>query len=240
MSVLHAIGIALICLAAGTVAAEPDVRPVSAATLRSDLLQLSRTFLAPVGLSIDVGHVQLATSRPLADGERFSARPLWFESSAAPPLPLVFELRSLDGSEIPVRATLSVALQREVLALRRRVERGAPLVCDDVEVSSKPLRLVPTHALQPPCELPSNAQMRRVLLAGEVLRQGDARVPPEVVAQASVNVRVKVGRIVLEKVGTALADARKGESVRVRLNGGGQVLRGRVVAHNTVVMEGSE
>jgi flagella basal body P-ring formation protein FlgA len=79
-----------------------------------------------------------------------------------------------------------------------------------------------------------------VLLAGEVLRDGDVQVLPEVVAQAPVQVRVVVGRIALEKPGTALADARQGETVRVRVGGSTRTLSGRVVARNLVVMEGSE
>lgn len=222
---------------AGAAVAAPQA---AAATLRADLLQLGGTLLAPAGLTLDAAQARVATSRAIGDGERFEVRPQWTASNTAPALPLVFELRPLQGAAAPLRATLAAPLLREVLVLARRTERGAPLGCDDVEVQARPLRQVPAHALQPPCALPAEARMRRVLLAGEVLRDSDAQVLTEVVAQAPVKVRVVVGRIALEKPGTALADARQGETVRVRLNGSAQALSGRVVARNLVVMEGSE
>lgn len=213
---------------------------VAAATLRGDLLQVGGALLAPAGLALDATQARVATSRPVGDAERFEARALWPASGAVPTLPLVFELTPSSGDGVPLRATLSAPLLRDVLVPTRRAERGAALGCDELEVQARPLRQVPPHALRPPCALPPEAQARRVLLAGEVLRDGDVQVLPEVVAQAPVQVRVVVGRIALEKPGTALADARQGETVRVRVGGSARTLSGRVVARNLVVMEGSE
>lgn len=213
---------------------------VAAVTLRADLLQAGGALLAPAGLTLDAAQARVATSRPLGDAERFEARALWSASEAAPALPLVFELTPASGGGAPLRATLSAPLLREVLVPVRRAGRGEVLGCDALEVQARPLRQVPPHALRPPCALPADAQTRRVLLAGEVLRDGDVQVLPEVVAQAPVQVRVVVGRVALEKPGIALADARQGETVRVSLPGSARTLSGRVVARNLVVMEGSE
>lgn len=228
-------------LAATGATAHATDMTAAAETLRSDLFAATRSLLAPSGLSFDERHAQVATSRPVAPGETFSVRPQWRSVAPEPPgLPLSFELRPTDGEATPLRATLLASLQRDVLVVRQRRERGTPLRCEDLEVLAKPLRLVPARAWQPPCALAENAHARRLLLAGDVLRSDDTGPLPDVAAQRPVRVRVVVGSIALEKNGTALADALEGETVRVRVPGIAQAVNGRVLARDLVALESSE
>ncbi len=224
----------------GAIASAEPQATVNARTLQADLLQLSAQWLAPARLHLDEQRAQLVTSRTLADDEQFIAMPLQTFGADRPSMPLRFELHSPTGAQAPVRATLSAPLEQDVLVLRQRGERGTAITCDDLDTQRKPLRFVPSRALPLPCALPADAQLRRAMLAGEVLRDSDAVPPPEVSAQAPVKVRVVVGQIALEKPGIALADAKQGERVRVRMNGSTQPLNGRVMARSLVLLEGTE
>jgi flagella basal body P-ring formation protein FlgA len=218
---------------------------VHAASLRADLLQLSATLLAASRLHLDEEHSRVTTSRVVDADEQFVAVPTWQGGSPQPSMPLTFDLTPTNGRggvvvSMRMRASVSAPLQREVLVMQRRSERGSPLACTDLALERRPARFVPPHAMQPPCALPADATLRRSLIAGETVRQGDAGVPPDVAALESVSVRVVIGQVALEKTGIALADARLGDKVRVRVNGSAQQLSARVVAHKVVVLEGSE
>ena len=244
VSLMSAFAAGLVVPAHGEPANSPR-SVVSAASLRADLLQLSAAMLLPSRLQLDEGQARVTTSRDIASNDEFVALPLWQAGAAVPSMPLVFDLLPAHTSRdapaaAPIRAFVAAPLQRDVLVAQRKTERGSALTCADLAAERKPARFVPPQAIQPPCSLPPDLVLRRSLVAGEPLRQGDVGALPDVTARGPVSVRVVIGQVALEKAGTALADAQLGDTVRVRLNGSSQQLSGRVVAHQVVVVEGSE
>lgn len=212
----------------------------SAITLRDDVLALSSRLLAPANLHVDAARAQVVPSRELEPGERFTVVPLWTVVAGSPPrLPLTFELVPDRASSQPrPRVTLVTTLARDVLVPTRRLARGSVVVCSDVAPQRKPLQLVPPGALSPPCAVDGDAVLLRALAEGDVLRSDDFGTPPDVAAQGAVNVRVVQGAIVLDHAGTALADARLGDRVPVRLAGSHRHVLGRVLMPGVVMVEG--
>jgi len=211
--------------------------PTSAATLRDDVLQATEVLLRGSGLSIDASRAQAVTSRNLRADESFVLVPRWSARDTAPAAPLTFDLVPLGAPDGAARVTVVASLRREVLVVRHRVERGEAVSCDDMAARPLDLRAVPGRALTPPCAMAEGDVALRTLLPGDALRADDVGDPPDVSTRDPVNVRVVEGAIRLEQSGVALADARIGERVPVRLDGSRQQVQGRVVAANVVVVE---
>ncbi|ARN19326.1 flagellar basal body P-ring formation chaperone FlgA [Piscinibacter gummiphilus] len=217
--------------------------PTSATTLRDDVLHATEALLHGSGLSIEVSRAQVLASRELRADESFVLVPRWSARDSAPAMPLTFDLVPAGApgaaSGGAARVTLVTSLRREVLVARQRIERGDAVSCDDLAVRPLDLRAVPVRALAPPCAMADGDVALRTLLPGDALRADDIGDPPDVSARNPVNVRVVEGAIRLEQSGVALADARIGERVPVRLDGSRQQVQGRVVAANVVVVEGT-
>jgi flagella basal body P-ring formation protein FlgA len=213
--------------------------PTSAATLRDDVLQATEALLRGSGLSIEASRAQAVPSRELRADESFVLVPRWSARDSVPAMPLTFDLVPSGAPGGAARVTVVAPLRREVLVARQRVERGEAVSCDDMAARPLDLRAVPVRALTPPCVMADGDVALRTLLPGDALRAEDVGDPPDVSARNPVNVRVVEGAIRLEQSGVALADARIGERVPVRLDGSRQQVQGRVIAANVVVVEGT-
>ena len=83
-------------------------------------------------------------------------------------------------------------------------------------------------------DVPSNARLRRTLIAGDVLTAGHVEVRPQVVRGSYVTVRSRVGRVAIDARGEALQDGKDGQDVWVRVTASTGPVRARVVADSVV------
>ena len=103
-----------------------------------------------------------------------------------------------------------------------------------------PLRLaaskVPPDAIRTADEA-ARAKLRRAVRVGEPIRRAWLEVPPMVRRGDRVRMVARRGLVELTAAGEALADARHGDTVRVRNLASRKVVSGRVDSANLVVME---
>lgn len=145
---------------------------------------------------------------------------------------------SRGGPDVGRGAVAEGVRNQSVLVMRHAVRRGEAVDCATVVESVR--GMAPSAALLAPCQLPESTVALRPLGAGDVLRASDVGSAPAVSLQGSVRLRVTVGQVRVERAGTALADARIGEQVLVRLNGSQQAVRGVVVDRNVVELPPEE
>ena len=205
------------------------LRPASTDELREALVGLAERRLATGGLHVDAARVRLTLSRPLRFDEPLEAVPLWRAGSRPGPLPLRFALRRHGDAEA-VQAVLAAPLQADAWTVSRRVERGAPLACSDLQATRRPLPAVPAGALGTPCRLAAGAVALRPLSPSDLVRADDAGERPAVLADDTLQLRVSSGSVALQARAVALSDGRLGETVRVRVPGRAATFRARVVA----------
>lgn len=211
------------------------LRADTPAALREALADGAARQLDGSGWQLDGAHATLRTSRPPEPGLSWQVRPQWTPGSDRPALPLAFELVPVAAAAVrPLQAWLAAPLRREVLMLAQAAPRGTPVRCEHATIALRPVEQVPVGALPTPCALEAEAVALRPLGAGDVLRAADVGAAPSVAAQAEVRLRARVGQVVVETPGVALAAARTGEAVLVRPAHSRQAVRGTVVAPNVV------
>jgi len=205
------------------------LRPASEDELREALSALAERRLAPDGLHVDPARARLTLSRPLRFDAPLEAVPLWRAGPRPVPLPQRFALRR-HGDAAAVQATLAAPLRADAWTVSRRVERGEPLACSDLQATRQPLPAVPADALGTPCRLAAGAVALRPLSPSDLVRADDAGARPAVLADDTLQLRVSSGAVALQARAVALSDARLGETVRVRVPGRAATFRARVVA----------
>jgi flagella basal body P-ring formation protein FlgA len=154
--------------------------------------------------------------------------------NSAPRLPLTFELRAVDAQASTIRATLAVSLQREVWLASRRLRKGSKVACADFSLERRDIRAVPQSALPVSCELGADVVALHDIAARDVVQSVDFGAAPDVAAGAPVRVSVVNGPISVSTTAIALADAKVGDQIPVRLNRPVRTLKGRVTAPGAV------
>ncbi len=240
---MRLLAVAVLTLAPAVAAcadAEWTVRADGADDLLAALVQGSAERLANAGWQLTPDRGRALISRRWRAGTTWRVLPRWSASADPLPLPLAFDLEAVDAAanEAPMTVSLPAVVRREVVVLRHAVRSGAIVTCDDTTIALRAPEAVPSGAFTARCSLDAGATARRPLSAGDALRAADLGAAPSVVARSDVRLRVQVGPVMVEKSGTALADAREGETVLVRLAGSAQSVRGVVVGRNLVEVGG--
>jgi flagella basal body P-ring formation protein FlgA len=207
-----------------------------AGALQSALVDLAQQELQAAGLVLDREHVWLNVSGALPTTDEIEVLPTWSSVAGMPVLPLTFELRSRTNTPAPrsVRATLAVRLQRAAWVTQRRLRKGSHVSCSDLAVELRDVREVQSGSLQVPCDIEPDISALRDIAAGEVLRTRDIGRAPDVQIGVPVQVTASSGGIDVTTTAIALADARVGDQIDVRLQRPRRTLRTRVVGRGAV------
>ena len=206
------------------------------AALQEALLTLAEERLRAWDLRVDRQHAWLSLSGPLPRDAVVRIRPAWSPGAIPPASPLMFELAFRTPGASPVRAALAVRLLRAVRVAARPLRKGARVGAADLELRLRDLRRVPARALGALDAIPPGAVALRDLGPGDALRETDLGPAPEVIAGAPVRASTEVGGVSVSITATALADARVGDRVDVRLPRSTRVLQARVTGSGTVLV----
>jgi flagella basal body P-ring formation protein FlgA len=203
-----------------------------AQALQRALMEVAQQILEPTGTVLDREHARLSLSGELPASGDLEARPSWSNDADIPALPLRFELRPQDSNRAapPVLAILAVKLQRPVLVAERRLRKGSHVSCADFTPKLRELDDPRRSSWLTTCNEQADASALRDIAAGEALRAGDVGRLPDVLLGAPVQVSASSGGITVTAVATALADARVGDQLDVRLQRPARTLRTRVTA----------
>lgn len=205
--------------------------------LQRALVEFARQRLESAGLAPDAQHARLNLSQNEELSGDVDVRATWSMDAGVPALPLTFELRpraAAPGSP-PVRATLALKLQRRVLVAGRRLRKGSQVSCEDFSATWRDV----VHGLAPAdCRDTPRSVALRDIAAGDVLRAGDVGPSPDVLSGAPVQVSASTGGITVTALATALADARVGDTLDVRLQRPERTLRARVTARGAAELLG--
>lgn len=109
------------------------------------------------------------------------------------------------------------------------LRKGDALSCARLRQDKRVLR-VANDSWQGSCENLLGLRVRRPLQAGDVLMAADMADASVIQGQQEMVVVTRLGAIEVQATGTALADARMGEKVPVRLAGQTQVIQAIVIA----------
>jgi flagella basal body P-ring formation protein FlgA len=223
------------------VAAVVRIQAEDAKSLQGSLVALAQDRLRPAGWFIDPQRTRLMSSGPLPVGA-VEVRLTWSADSDPPPLPLAFELERVAGSAAPgsavgsrpIRVTLAVGLQREVWVAARRLPKGSAVTCADLDLERRDFRSLPRLTLAAPCEFGPEVVTLRDIGARDVVRSVDIGKALDVTSGAPVRVIVATGGISVSTSAVALADARVGDRIEVRLQRPARILRTRVIGPGSV------
>ena len=127
--------------------------------------------------------------------------------------------------------------ERDVWIAARRISKGEAAGCADFRVERRVAQRVPARALALPCEVLPGTVALREIAERDVIRSHDIGIAPEVMGGSVVRVAVMSGAIRVTTVATALADARVGEPVPVRLENPRRTLLARVTGVGAVELE---
>jgi flagella basal body P-ring formation protein FlgA len=218
-------------------ASESHVRVNDEGSLMDSLLDFTQRRLRVVGLSVDRQHAQMTLSGARVPKGVFEIQARWTMRSDVPLQPLRFELRPLaeaSGAAGGVREVfLAAPLLRDTAVTVRRLRKGTPFSCDDVRVEPRPLRVAPRPLLALPCQAGAADAVLRDLGPGEAVRADDLGMPYDVAAGSAVVMTVAVRGIEVTASATALADARTGDRVDLRLRHPVRTLPARVTGPGT-------
>lgn len=207
-----------------------------AGALESALVDLAQQRLESAGLVLDREHVWLNISGALPSTAEIEALPMWSSAVGIPVLPLTFELRPgvAAAAVPPARATLAVRLLRPVWIAKRRLRKGSRVGCGDFSTELRDIRKVQRGSLLTGCEFEPEVSAQRDIAPGDALRASDIGRAPDVVLGAPVRVSASSGSINVTTTAIALADARVGDQIDVRLQHPTRTLRTRVIGRGAV------
>jgi flagella basal body P-ring formation protein FlgA len=200
-------------------------------SLQDRLLDLAQQRLQPTGWFVDRQRAWLGLSADLPATDTFEVVPAWSVDRPTPPL--AFELRPKSPAQ-PIRAVLAVPLQRDVWIATRRLRKGSAVKCAELGIQRRDMQELPASSLSFPCALAPDVVALRDIAARDVVRSVDIGSAPDVVAGAPVRVSVVTGGISVTTTAIALADARKGDQISVRLQRPARTLRTRVTGPGSV------
>jgi flagella basal body P-ring formation protein FlgA len=119
---------------------------------------------------------------------------------------------------------------RDVLVVSERLHKGSPISCADVHLEQRKIHRVAVLSLGPMCDIAPASVAVRELGKGDILRTSDIGAPFAVLAGAPVRLDVKSGTVTISTLAVALADARIGDELDVRLQNPIRTFKTRVVA----------
>ena len=224
--------------------------------LQEGLVALATERLAPAGLSIDREHSWMSLSGAFPGAGEFDVQPSWDAGSPTPRLPLTFDIwpagavgavdhgvptSVADSAVAPHQtASLAVTLLRDLWVAKRRLRKGSVVTCDDLQVQRREVRNAPARSLMRSCEIPTGSVALRDMTVGDVLRDQDVGESFAVASGTPVDVTVAVGAINVTIAAVALADARAGDEIEVRLRRPARILKARVTGPSSAtLMDGS-
>jgi flagella basal body P-ring formation protein FlgA len=235
-------------LAHGAAAPAAIIHAQDEQTLKQALVALTQQRLDTARLRIDEEGVWLSLSRPLTDPDVFEVRAAWLAGNEIPASPVKFELLPEGERTRPLQATLVIATLREQWLIKRRLRKGSAVVCDDLSLQWRKVRVGQQSSYAPPnafgaaeCDLANDAVALRDLSARDVVHVGDIGKAPHVMAGSAVRLSVFANAIQVTTTATALADANAGDQIQVRLARPNRTLRTRVTGPGTVqLLEGAQ
>jgi flagella basal body P-ring formation protein FlgA len=121
-----------------------------------------------------------------------------------------------------------VTLLREVWVASRRLRKGSVVTCDDLQVQRRDVRTAPARSLTHSCNIAPGSVALRDITVGDVLRGEDVGQALAVSSGTPVDLSVAVGAINVTIDAVALADARAGDEIEVRLQRPARILKARV------------
>jgi len=211
-------------------------------SLQQRLLAWADERLRPAGLSVDARHARMNLPRlpagaGLAEIGSVDVRLVWPQGSALPPLPLSFELHPVApqaGRSPALTITVAVPLLRDAWVATRKLARGSAVACTDLQLQRRDWRRVPPAAWHTACDLAPATVALRDIGARDVVRRTDLGQAPDVAAGSVVRLHVLADGIRLSTTAMALADARVGDLIDVRLHHPPRTFRTRVTAPGAV------
>jgi flagella basal body P-ring formation protein FlgA len=210
--------------------------------LERELIAVTQARL-PAGFVVDPRRAWMSRLDVVPRTDRVQVRPLWSADQGIPALPLAFELRpdssdrttvAQDARARPVRVTLTAVLQREVWIAARRLRKGSAVTCEDLHAELHDIDELPKAPLATPCHIDMQAVALRDISRGEVVREVDLGRAPEVALGQPVRVSVRSKDITVTTTAIALADARVGDEIDVRLRHPVRIFRARVTGPGSV------
>jgi flagella basal body P-ring formation protein FlgA len=129
---------------------------------------------------------------------------------------------------------------RDVLVVSGRLHKGSPISCADVHLERRNARRLSPLSLGPACDIAPESVAVRELGKGDILRASDIGAPFAVLAGAPLRIDVKAGTVTISTLATALADARVGDELDVRLQNPIRTFKARVVAPGTARLMAGE
>ena len=224
-----------LCAIAASSPAVVHIAPGDTRSLQQELILLTQKLL-PAGLIVDGERAWLSLSGPLPAADAFEARPIGSVAANPPVVPLVFELRRVraQSGDRPIRASLSVRLQQQVLVATRRLRKGSTVSRDDLASGLRDIRYLPPGVLSPADQIGVDVVALRDIAARDVVRSSDIGAAPAVAAGMPVRVSASSGAISVSTTAIALADARVGDQIDIRLARPTRTLRARVIAAGSV------
>jgi flagellar basal body P-ring formation protein FlgA len=135
---------------------------------------------------------------------------------------------------LPAQAQTVAAPDADVWVAARRLHKGSAVSCGDFIVKRRRARDVPRLALPAPCAVAPASVALRELAAGDVVRTVDVGSAPDVMAGHTVRLTVATKGISVTTKATALADARVGDQIDVRLQRPTRTLKTRVIGPGSV------
>ena len=208
--------------------------------LQERLAAMAEEHLAPEGWFFDRSRVRMYASPALpSGGGDFEIRTHWLQSGAVPRLPLVFSLVPIQQSGAPrsIRVTLALVLQSEAWVTTRSLSKGSPITCADLAVERRVASGVPTGAVTRRCDIGPGSVVVRDLGAREIVRQTDFGMTPAVAAGGAIDVVARVGSVEVSISGTALAEGRVGDQIRVRLQKPARIRKVQITAPGAGILK---
>lgn len=181
-----------------------------------------------------------AASQAFLDGPPPAGRRVEVQPGAAASsrVPLTVDVYHAGRLEATHAVSAEIQVRRAVLVAAITLDRDTPLTAEVVTSD--------TRWLAPAAEQPlaagalAGAVARRRVPAGRVLTSADVQ-PPVVVERGEVVwVHVLSGNLVLKAKARALADARDGETVRLRMEGSKRIFTARMSGRGVAVVDGTE
>jgi len=196
--------------------------------LQETLLSLAAERLAPAGFSIGREHSWMSLSGPFPGPGNFSVQPAWETGTPLPHLPLIFYVWPDAGPHSALTASVAVTLLRDVQVARRRLRKGSVVTCDDLQVEPRDVRTAPARSLTHSCDIAPGSVALRDLTLGDVVRDEDVGPALAISSGAPLDLSIAVGAVNVTVPAVALADARAGDEIEVRLQRPARILKARV------------
>jgi flagella basal body P-ring formation protein FlgA len=134
----------------------------------------------------------------------------------------------------PAPASARQAELTEVWVAARRLPKGEPIACADLRAQTRRARGLPRATLSGPCAIAAGSVAMHDLAAGDIVRAADIGPTLDVILGEPVQVTVTGDGVVVRVGAIALADARIGDRVDVRLSRSTSVLKTRVIGRGAV------